>query len=72
MKSIFEKYFRKILDEDNVAASGGVFGTWAGDQFSADTYAPGDSRIPKSLFSVQRRLNSSKKRRRKKRRNKKK
>lgn len=71
MSSIFEKYFRKLLDEDNVAASGGVFGSWTGDQFSADTYAPGDSRIPKSLFSVQRRLNSSKKRRKKRRKKKK-
>lgn len=69
--SLFKKYFEKILQEDNVAGSGGAFGDTSstGGMFpgGSDSYAPGDARIPTFLG------NKSKKRRkkRKKRRGKK-
>ena len=70
--NLFEKYFNKILSEDNVAADGGVFGSTSsaeGGSFPAgrDFYAPGDSRIPDILGSK----SSKKKKKRKKNRKKK-
>lgn len=52
---LFSNIFTKILHEDNVAGTGGVFGSGPsiGGIFnppsqisSSDAYAPGDSRIP--------------------------
>lgn len=48
---IFKIAFLRLINEDVTAASCGM-GTH-GDQFSADTYAPGDSRIP-SVIGVRR------------------
>lgn len=47
----------KYLTEQNVAQSGGVFGQHQGpaDQFSADTYATGDARVPKIVIPMVRR-----------------
>lgn len=59
----------KLLDEDNIAGSGGPLGSWTSSQFSGDTYAPGDSRIPKVLGGVQRRAGVKKKRKKKKKKN---
>ena len=42
--SKFNEYFEKVLRENMTAASTGMGAT--GTQFSADTYAPGDTRIP--------------------------
>ena len=69
--NLFEKYFDKALNEDNVAASGGVFGSTtsgSGGMFpgGGDFYAPGDARIPDLLGS------KTKKKRKKKRKNRKK
>jgi len=49
---IFAKYFDKVLIETMTTAVAGV-GTTADSQFSGDTYAPGDYRIPKSIFGGQ-------------------
>lgn len=52
---LFSNIFSKILNEDNLAGSGGVFGDGPSiggiynppDQISSgDNYAPGDARIP--------------------------
>jgi hypothetical protein len=50
----------KYLTEQNVAQSGGVFGTFGqpqgtATQFSGDTYATGDSRVPKIVIPMVRR-----------------
>lgn len=48
--SLFEKYFYKKLNEDNVAGSGGVFGATSshGGAFpgGSDWWASGDARLP--------------------------
>ena len=44
----FKERFMLAL-EDNTAGPGGVFGTYADSQFSGDSYAPGDTRVPKVL-----------------------
>ena len=56
-QSIFEKYFLKVLDEQNVAGPGGAFGGdlqggdgKGGSVGNDDFYARGDARWPKSLF----------------------
>jgi len=49
---IFAKYFDKVLIETMTTAVAGI-GATADSQFSGDTYAPGDYRIPKSLFGGQ-------------------
>lgn len=52
---LFSNIFSKILNEDNIASSGGVFGAGPsigtifnppGTIYSGDGYAPGDARIP--------------------------
>lgn len=41
---------QNVKENANLAGPGGVFGSYsAGTQFSGDTYAPGDTRIPKAL-----------------------
>ena len=50
----------KYLTEQNLAQSGGVFGTFGqpqstATQFSADTYATGDARVPKIVIPMVRR-----------------
>lgn len=50
-KSLFKVSFLQVLREDVTTASAGVGAT--GTQFSADTYAPGDSRVP-SVLGVKR------------------
>ena len=66
--SLFKKYFDKILQEDNVAGSGGAFGdtSSACGMFpgGSDSYAPGDARIPTFLGS---KLKKRRKKRKKKR-----
>jgi hypothetical protein len=47
--SKFDEYFEKVLRENMTAASAGVGAT--GTQFSGDTYAPGDARIPTVIGS---------------------
>lgn len=53
--SLFSNIFVKMLSEDNVAGTGGVFGSGPsiggifnppGTISSGDRYAPGDARIP--------------------------
>ena len=44
----FTKLYQQIL-EDNIAGPGGVFGNYTQSQFSSDSYAPGDTRVPKVL-----------------------
>lgn len=53
----FEEFFKLFCECDggNVAAPGGTLG-----DYSYNDYAPGDTRIPKSLFTVKRRKNSKK------------
>lgn len=53
----FEEFFKLFCECDggNVAAPGGTLG-----DYSYNDYAPGDTRIPKSLFIVKRRKNSKK------------
>ena len=65
--STFKNIFLKLLDEDgNVAGPGGALGTWISSQFSGDNYAPGDSRMPKVLGGVQRRIKKKRKKKKKK------
>ena len=49
-----EKIVFSVLNEENVAGgAGSAFGSGVqatATQFSGDTYAPGDARIPKSLY----------------------
>ena len=48
--SLYYNVFLKVLQEDNIAGSGGVFGSTVSGGFnSSDFYAPGDSRIPHGL-----------------------
>ena len=70
---IFAKYFDKVLIETMTTAVGGV-GITADSQFSGDTYAPGDNRIPKSIFGGQviRRVGKTSKSKKKRRRSRKK
>ena len=49
---IFAKYFNKVLTETMTTGVAGI-GSTSGSQFSGDTYAPGDYRIPKSIFGGQ-------------------
>jgi hypothetical protein len=51
-KGKFRREFFKLLGEDNTAggALGGSAGLEGGSIGNTDTYAPGDSRIPKSIF----------------------
>lgn len=50
----FEKLVEKILQEDVLAGGeGSSFGPGVvntADQFSSDSYAPGDARTPQSIF----------------------
>ena len=55
-QSLFEKYFLKCLDEQNIAGPGGVFGPdlqggegQGGSLKVSDWYAKGDTRIPSIL-----------------------
>ena len=66
---LFSIIFSKILNEDNVSGSGGVFGSGPsiGSVFnppatisSGDRYAPGDARIPFAL-GAKKRKNKNKK-----------
>ena len=56
--SLFEKYFNRSLDEQNIAGPGGAFGGelqggqgQGGSVGNSDWYAPGDARTPHSVFS---------------------
>ena len=53
----FEEFFKLFCECDggNVVAPGGAFG-----DYPYNDYAPGDTRIPKSLFTVKRRKKSKK------------
>jgi hypothetical protein len=44
----FEYYFNLLVNEDNIAGSGGALGTSGspGVEASTDWYAPNDSRLP--------------------------
>jgi hypothetical protein len=70
-----EKIILDVLEEENI--SGGVLGAPAGgtSQFSGDFYAPGDTRIPYSVYGggtmtrgglIKRRKKRKKKKRKKK------
>lgn len=59
---LFSNIFTKILNEDNVAGVGGVFGTGPSiggiynpptQISSGDNYAPGDARIPFAFGATQ-------------------
>lgn len=68
--SKFGYIFNKILKEDITASSalGGSEGLFGGSVGNEDTYAPGDQRIPKSIFGgVITRVGSTKKKKKKKR-----
>ena len=56
--SIYKNAFlRALLSEEdggNVAGSGGALGSWTQSHFSGDFYAPGDARIPYSMFGGKR------------------
>lgn len=59
----FDKYIKKILESNlstNVFGSNSNIGTKGGSVGNEDFYAPGDSRVPKPLFTVK----GSKKRKR--------
>ena len=65
----------QVLKEQNIAGgAGSAFGSGVqatATQFSGDTYAPGDARIPKSLYGgivTRRGLIKSRKKRKKKKR----
>lgn len=49
-----EQLINQVLEEENVAGgAGSAFGPGVqatATQFSGDTYAPGDARVPKSLY----------------------
>jgi len=68
--SLFNKYFIKVLSEDNVAGTGGVFGDVGGGTMfpgGGDIYAPGDARLPHLLGDKPKKSKKSKKGKRKKR-----
>jgi hypothetical protein len=50
--SRFERVFNKILQEDMVSVDvvGGSEGLEGGSVGNTDSYAPGDQRLPKSIF----------------------
>ena len=50
--SRFEREFNKILQEDMMSADvvGGSEGLEGGSIGNTDSYAPGDQRVPKSIF----------------------
>ena len=50
--SRFEREFNKILQEDMMSADvvGGSEGLEGGSVGNTDSYAPGDQRVPKSIF----------------------
>jgi len=50
--SRFEREFNKILQEDMMSADvvGGSEGLEGGSVGNTDSYAPGDQRLPKSIF----------------------
>ena len=65
----FKNIFNKILKEDITAsdALGGSEGLYGGSVGNEDTYAPGDQRIPKSIFGgIITRAGSTKKKKKKK------
>lgn len=68
--SIYKNAFLRalLLDDGNVAGSGGPLGDWTQSHFSGDFYAPGDARRPFALGAMQRRAGVSKKKRKKKKR----
>ena len=68
-----EKLILSVLNETTVAGgAGSAFGPGVqatASQFSGDTYAPGDARVPKSLFGgkiFRRYINKGRKKRKKK------
>lgn len=66
----FQKLVEEVLQEDVVAGgAGSAFGANAGataTAFSGDNYAPGDARVPKSLYGgVMTRYGMKKKRKKK-------
>ena len=70
-----ENLIKQVLEEENMAGgTGSAFGTGVqatAIQFSGDTYAPGDARVPKSLYGgivTRRGLIKGKKKRKKKKR----
>jgi len=66
--SIYKNAFLKalLLDDGNVAGSGGALGDWTQSHFSGDFYAPGDARRPFGMGAMQRRAGASKKKGKKK------
>ena len=66
--SIYKNAFLKalLLDDGNVAGSGGALGDWTQSHFSGDFYAPGDARRPFGMGAMQRRAGTSKKKKKKK------
>jgi hypothetical protein len=69
----FKKLVEQLLQEDVVAGgAGSAFGSGVqatAQQFSKDSYAPGDARLPKSLFGgviTRKGLKKTKKKKRKK------
>ena len=65
-QSLFEKYFLKALKESMTTDSAGVGGT-AGTTSSSDFYAPGDARLPHSIFGKVIKRTATKKKRKGKR-----
>lgn len=70
-----KKIILDVLNEENMAGgAGSAFGPGVqatASQFSGDTYAPGDARVPKSLYGgivTRRGLIKSRKKRKKKKR----
>ena len=68
----FERIFLKMLEEEMTAGAGGALGGGSsynppGQINSADTYAPGDARLPKALGAVQTRKGTAGKKKKKKR-----
>lgn len=70
-----ENLINQVLEEENVAGgASSAFGPGVqatATQFSGDTYAPGDARVPKSLYGgivTRRGLIKSRKKRKKKKR----
>lgn len=66
--SIYKNAFLRalLLDDGNVAGSGGALGDWTQSHFSGDFYAPGDARRPFGMGAMQRRAGTSKKKKKKK------
>ena len=70
-----ENLIKQVLEEENMAGgAGSAFGSGVqstATQFSGDTYAPGDARVPKSLYGgivTRRGLIKGRKKRKKKKR----